>query len=240
MPRRRSLIALALRQIAFLCLLAALGLAGLVASGHLVLPYRYDPFAPLDLRAEPDWLSAYRLSRLKRDAELCRRALSQAEIAHRLLPERSTPEDCRLDGAVELSSGASSLNDRITAQCGIAAGWALFENRVLQPAARQLLGQEVRRTLHLGTYVCRRIGGPESRFSQHATANAIDVTGFVLADGRRITLLRDWAGDGPEARFLRALRDGACGIFEGVLGPEFNAAHADHFHFDNGPYRVCR
>lgn len=240
MPRRPSLTGLALRQIAFLCLLASLGIAGLVASGHVVLPYRYDPFAPLDLRAPRDWLSSYRLSRLKADGALCRRVLTLGAVPHRPLPDRPEPEDCGLTDGVELAAEASSLDGRITARCGIAAGWMLFEQQVLQPAARQHLGQEVRRALHLGTYVCRRIGGPDSRFSQHATANAIDIAGFVLTDGRRITLLRDWVGEGPEARFLRAVRDGACAIFEGVLGPEFNAAHADHFHFDNGPFRVCR
>lgn len=240
MSRRPSLIGLALRQIAFVCLLAFLGLAGLVASGHVVLPYRYDPFAPLDLRAETDWLTSYRLSRVKDDGALCRRVLSRSEVPHRPLPDRKGPEECGLTDAVELASTASSLNDRITAQCGIAAGWVLFEQQVLQPAALQHFGQRVQRSLHLGTYVCRRIGGPDSRFSQHATANAIDITGFVLEDGRRVTLLRDWGGDAAEARFLRAVRDGACGIFDGVLGPEFNAAHADHFHFDNGPFRVCR
>ena len=40
--------------------------------------------------------------------------------------------------------------------------------------------------------------------------------------------------------FTRELRDGACGLFNGVLGPDYNAAHRDHFHLDNGPFRICR
>ncbi len=161
-------------------------------------------------------------------------------MPHRALPDRDGPEGCGLTDAVELASDASSLDSRVTAQCGMAAGWLLFERQVLQSAARQHLGQDIRRSLHLGTYVCRRIAGSQSRFSQHATANAIDISGFVLADGTTLTVKRDWPGDGREARFLRAVRDGACTVFNGVLGPDFNAAHADHFHLDNGPYRVCR
>jgi hypothetical protein len=78
------------------------------------------------------------------------------------------------------------------------------------------------------------------RRSQHATANAIDIAGFVLRDGREVRLAQDWTGTGFEAAFLRAVRDGACRWFRGVLGPDYNAAHHDHFHFDMGPWRVCR
>ena len=76
--------------------------------------------------------------------------------------------------------------------------------------------------------------------SQHATANAIDVAGFRLADGRRITLTGGWDGKPAEQAFLRDLRDGACGLFKGVLSPDYNAAHHDHFHLDMGPFGVCR
>jgi len=37
---------------------------------------------------------------------------------------------------------------------------------------------------------------------------------------------------GDAALFLRAVHDDACKTFETVLGPEANAAHKDHFHFD--------
>ncbi len=98
------------------------------------------------------------------------------------------------------------------------------------------------RVLHLGTYACRNIdhraGG---RRSEHASANAIDIAGFVLADGQRVTLVDAW--DGPDVRkaaFLRAVRDGACRFFDVVLGPDYNDAHRDHFHLDMGAYRACR
>ena len=66
----------------------------------------------------------------------------------------------------------------------------------------------------------------------------------TLADGTRISVLRDWdsEGDGEKARFLRQTRDGACRAFSTVLSPEYNAAHADHFHLDmsSGWSGVCR
>ena len=62
------------------------------------------------------------------------------------------------------------------------------------------------------------------------------VAGAIQAADRAVTA-------GPrnvEALFLRDVRDGACSVFDSVLGPEYNAAHRDHFHVDRGGYRMCR
>lgn len=40
-----------------------------------------------------------------------------------------------------------------------------------------------------------------------------------------------------QAQFLKAIHEGACGLFGTVLGPEANEAHRDHFHFDLAPRR---
>jgi hypothetical protein len=58
-------------------------------------------------------------------------------------------------------------------------------------------------------------------------------------------VVADWRGEGPEARFLREVRDGACGLFATVLSPDYNAAHRDHLHFDQAErgafgWRGCR
>ena len=53
-------------------------------------------------------------------------------------------------------------------------------------------------------------------------------------------MARDWEGAGPDALFLRDVRAGACRFFKVVLGPDYNAAHRDHFHLDMAPYSICR
>ena len=84
-----------------------------------------------------------------------------------------------------------------------------------------------------GSYACRPIrGGREGRWSEHARGNAIDIAGFRLSGGRRISVAGDWKGDDTEAAFLRDVRDGACRMFATVLSPDYNAAHRDHLHLD--------
>lgn len=127
--------------------------------------------------------------------------------------------------------------------CPVAAALELWRRDYVGPAARKILGSEVVRIEHLGAFSCRRMYGQvEGQWSEHATANAIDIAGFVLKDGRRISVLKDWKGTGAKPAFLRAVRSGACDSFGTVLSPDYNAAHADHLHLDQDARwsGVCR
>ena len=122
----------------------------------------------------------------------------------------------------------------------------MWEREIVQPAALRLLGRRLASVDHYGSYSCRRLyGRGDGALSEHATADAIDIAGFRLAGGRRISVLGDWSGGGAEAAFLREVRGGACDLFATVLSPNYNAAHADHLHFDQasrgpGGWRGCR
>jgi len=109
------------------------------------------------------------------------------------------------------------------------AGWARFG---VDRAARQLLGSPLVRIETMGSYSCRNVAGSD-RLSAHATGSAIDVSGFVLADGRRISILGNWsAGTPAEQQFLRVIHASACKRFGTVLGPEYNTAHRNHLHVE--------
>ncbi|RZL35312.1 MAG: extensin, partial [Rubrivivax sp.] len=111
----------------------------------------------------------------------------------------------------------------------------------LAEAAREHLGEPLQRLQHVGSYACRNVyGRAEGQRSQHATAQALDVTGFVFRSGRRVGVQSDWADPGAEGAFLREAHDGACRWFDGVLGPAYNAAHRDHFHLETDGWRTCR
>ncbi|MEO0463663.1 MAG: extensin family protein [Pseudomonadota bacterium] len=115
--------------------------------------------------------------------------------------------------------------------------WARFG---VDRAARQILGSRLARIETMGSYACRTIAG-STRLSAHATGNAIDVSGFELADGRRISLKSDWdGGSAAEREFLRVVHKSACKRFGTVLGPEYNRAHADHFHLEGTGAQFCR
>jgi len=116
------------------------------------------------------------------------------------------------------------------------AGWARYG---VDRAARQILGSPLVRIETMGSYSCRNVAG-SGRLSAHARAEAIDVSAFVLADGRRIGVLNDWNGGSAEKKFLRVIHDSACKRFGTVLGPNYNAAHHNHFHLELGDGRFCR
>ena len=61
-----------------------------------------------------------------------------------------------------------------------------------------------------------------------------------MKDGREISVLKDWPKNTPEGKFLREVRNDACNYFRGVLSPDYNKAHANHFHLDMGRWRMCK
>ena len=125
-------------------------------------------------------------------------------------------------------------------QDNLTAGLYWWQGR-LQEIAQREMGSRLARIDQIGIYACRNVNNAESgNRSQHATANAIDIAAFRFADGRTATVLRDYGKPTPQGRFLAAVRQQACGIFNSVLGPEYNKLHADHFHFDMGPNWICR
>lgn len=152
---------------------------------------------------------------------------------------------CRTVGTVRLASlrtdttymGLANLGPVTCSMATQFAGWARFG---VDRAAEQILGSRVAQIETYGSYSCRTVAGT-SRMSGHATANAIDVAAFVLEDGRRVSVLDDWdGGTGPEKRFLRVVHASACKRFGTTLGPQYNAAHKNHFHLEADGAEFCR
>jgi len=220
-------------------------LAGAVAvavwRGWVSLPADWNPWAPLDVRATPNVLTRYKLGRLQDDPALCDQVLETSGL--RVSHQADSPADaaCPLRNTLRVQGSAVGLSSSFLASCPLAVAFALFERQSLQPAAQSVFGQAVTRVDHLGSFACRNMyNRAEGRLSQHASANALDIAGFRLADGRSISVLKDWSGEGDKARFLRQVRDSACDDFNVVLGPDYNAAHRNHFHLDMGRWWVCR
>lgn len=208
------------------------------------------PWTPLDLGAPVGMFTGAKLAGLTDEAPRCRALLTKAGVRFTALPARRDGERCGYRDGVRFARGGSRRIAYAPAglgvSCPVAAALAVWEWNSVQPAAERLLEGRVRRIETFGSYNCRRLYGRDSgAWSEHATADAVDVAAFVLADGRRITVARDWRGDEPDARFLREVRDGACDLFATTLSPDYNAAHRDHLHLDQAErgavgWRVCR
>jgi hypothetical protein len=227
--------------VCMLLLLTVVGLAAAVWRGWLPVPAQWNPWASLDVQAQPNFLTSWKLSRLKSDPQLCDQVLASSRLRVARQADSDPSANCPLTNVVRIQRGDVALSSSFLASCPLAVAYALFEIHTLQPVAQAVLGQRVVRIDHLGSFACRNVYGRSSgRLSQHATANALDIAGFRLADGQRINLLQDWNDTGDKGRFLREVRNGACSQFSTVLGPDYNAAHRNHFHLDMGGWRVCR
>ena len=126
-------------------------------------------------------------------------------------------------------------------QCPLAIGTYIWL-REIDTLAQIHLGSKLKTVHHVGTYSCRRQNGNNSgKWSEHAYANAWDIIGFELEDGRVISVLKDWKSkDKNRRKFLRETRNRACKIFRVTLSPDYNKAHRDHLHVDMGPTTACR
>ena len=227
----------------FLLLLIVATAAGVYAvrAGVITIPDRWNPWAPLRIEEPLHWLTRYKLERAGEDDALCLAVLDQAEMRFEPVTDRDTGPGCGFDNAVLISRTRVSVGDAFTLSCRSALALALWERHIVEPAAQRHHGASVARLEHFGSYACRNVyGRKEGRLSRHATADALDVAGFVLEGGRRISVARDWGGDDADGAFLREVHAGACRVFDSVLGPEYNAAHRDHFHLDRGGWRSCR
>lgn len=229
-------------------LLLVLGLMAVGAARWLEDHPQHNPWAPLQLSDPPGWATGMKVARLRDDPEQCRNFLGRSEIAFTALPPQGSGE-CRREDRLRVTPdrdlGLVLRPGDAAATCAVHSGLALWLRHGVQPAAFEHFGSPMVALEHLGTASCRRVGGGDSgRWSEHATGNAIDIAAFVLADGRRISLSQGWDGPDEKAAFLRRVRDAACGPFGTVLSPDYNAAHADHFHLDQarrgGSWSVCR
>lgn len=178
------------------------------------------------------------------DHRQCLSRLGTTQASFVPLSDKYYGAGCSTLSSVNLSrlrgdSGDFELTNLGPVSCPLAESFAAWARFGVDRAARQILGSPLVRIETMGSYSCRNVAGT-SRMSAHARAEAIDVGAFVLADGRRISLVKDWNGGSKEREFLRVVHQSACKRFGTVLGPNYNAAHRDHFHLELGNGTFCR
>ena len=126
-----------------------------------------------------------------------------------------------------------------TLDCDTAKALRNWVSKGLKPAFGRSEVSALRVAAH---YACRtRNNRPGARISEHGRGKAIDISGIILANGKEISVLRDYRGGAGAP--LRKAHKAACGKFGTTLGPGSDRYHNDHLHFDTarhrgGPY--CR
>ena len=171
------------------------------------------------------------------EAGQCLARLGRTGAQYSAVPDQYLDRGCAIVGTVQLASLPSDQSTLAVSNLGPVTcevsqaftGWARYG---VDRAARQILGSPLRSIETMGSYSCRNVAG-SGRRSAHATGEAIDIAGFVLADGRRITVRSAWhGGTAAEREFLRVVHQSACKRFGTVLGPDYNSAHENHFHVE--------
>ncbi|TCP72691.1 extensin family protein [Sphingomonas sp. PP-CE-1G-424] len=179
-----------------------------------------------------------------RETAQCLADLRELHVSFQVLPDRETGPGCGLAGTVKLVDIGVPVANLTAVRCGAARAFIGWTRNAVAPAAYQMLGSELARVDSMGSYACRNVVGSTrgpTRRSGHAIANAIDVGGFVLKDGRRITVLNDWNSPDPQVRqFLQTIHASACKRFGTVLSPDYNAAHRNHLHLEDDHANFCR
>ena len=129
--------------------------------------------------------------------------------------------------------GRVAMRPAALLRCQMVPAVDTWVSTVVQPAVRYYYGSELVELKVAASYGCRPMNNvPGAHLSEHGHANAIDISAFVLADGRQIAVKVGYWGPPRDRAFLRSVHQGGCRMFSTVLGPEFNAAHRDHFHLD--------
>jgi hypothetical protein len=222
---------------------AAIALLALAAAGLLILIRWYGaPHALANSRLAAPLIRILNGVRerayFQRDDD-CVHELEEAGVHFSFVAEPPRRDACPLRNVVRVEP-PGLLQRPLYMTCRLARALHRFETLVLQPAAARHFGQPVAHLLENGVRNCRTVAGYQTLLSEHAFANAIDVSGFVLRDGTEIHVAADPAADATHVAFVHEVTARACDVFRTVLGSGFDERHGDHVHFDMGMLGGCR
>lgn len=132
---------------------------------------------------------------------------------------------CGIDDPVRVTSvGGVRLSEAATMDCPTARALNKWVQTGLQPAFGSSEVVELQVAAH---YICRsRNNLRGAKVSEHGRGKAIDISGFVLSNGKEISV------QGNFNKTIRKAHKAACGVFKTTLGPGSDGYHEDHLHFD--------
>ena len=146
----------------------------------------------------------------------------------------------RLEGILLSDNTRIAMSPPGIMRCAMAEAVAHWVRDEVAPAFAKA-GSPVRAIDNYASYDCRgRNNVSSARTSEHGFANALDVRGVRLADGKFVEFTDRKVG----RDFREELRKDACARFTTVLGPGSDGHHEEHIHVDlaerRGGYRICQ
>jgi hypothetical protein len=175
----------------------------------------------------------------------CLAALDELDVAYEARDPIDGAGDCGAAFPLHVTAiDDVALEPAIIVRCPVARALARWLDGSVIPAADAHLDAEIATVFTAGAYVCRgRNRQEDARLSEHAFANAVDVTGIDFEARTAVPVEPRDGRETPEARFQRTIRAEACAYFRTVLGPGSDAYHDDHLHLDQrertNDYRLC-
>jgi hypothetical protein len=211
------------------------------------VPRRIAPVPMEAFAAEPDPQSAKeKAGGTPEEPSACQLRVADKIAVIEALPSFGGPGDCgasdvvRLDAIIQPDQSRVAVTPPATLRCTMAEALATWVREDLTATTASLGGAP--RTLdNYASYNCRgrnRVAG--ARISEHGLANAIDIRGVHLANGR----FAEFTDRKLDREFREAVRRSVCARFTTVLGPGSDGHHEAHIHMDlaerRGGYRLCQ
>ncbi len=175
----------------------------------------------------------------------CRKRLKRMKVQFTDTAPIHDGPNCGIEWPVQLTRlpGKVEVRPAATLTCQMALATAIWAKKELNPSARWRFFSGVDHIRNGSSYSCRRING-NGKWSAHASGNALDIMEIVLKNGKSVDVRKPGFFSFRQKGLLNAVREDACPYFNTVLGPGYDRAHRDHFHFDlmhrASGHRVCK
>jgi hypothetical protein len=149
----------------------------------------------------PQWSDAEVIEALKSCLSLLAPIAAEVELSAPLREDRCGTAAPVVLHRIRTSTGTVEFRPAPQMNCRMVAGLHRWIEATLQPTSVELLGSPVMRITNSSSYACRnRNNAADGPISEHAFANAVDIGGFVTADGRRVEVVKDWGETHRDAK----------------------------------------
>jgi hypothetical protein len=204
------------------------------------------PVVPMEEFATDEPPGSAAAAAVKDEPSACRRRIADLLAVIEPLPMFGGPGDCGATDVVKLEAILQPDRSRVevsppaTLRCQMAEALAHWVREDLT-AATAALGSAPRALDNYASYDCRgRNRQAGARISEHGLANAIDIRGVNLQNGK----LAGFTDRNLDRDFRETVRKSVCARFMTVLGPGSDGHHEGHIHLDlaerRNNYKICQ